>query len=66
MTCNNCNPVPHDHLDHAYQSYVDEDDNGKEVILHVYSCKVCPCHTEFRGTVDDFKALIMRQSKVKI
>ena len=60
MICKKCTPVPHDHLDHSYQSYMVEDDSSNEIVLHIYSCKVCPCHTEKEGgDMEEFKQYLI-------
>lgn len=66
MICKKCSPYPHDHLDHSYQSHLVENDVGEEVTLHIYSCKICPCHTELEGDIEDFKKLISVENDVRM
>lgn len=66
-SCKKCAPTPHPHLDHSYQSYIDEDDAGSEIVVHVYSCKICPCDVRMEGgDLDAFKKAVMDETGLAI
>jgi len=67
MTCKKCTPLPHDHLDHAYKSYMSDDDDGNDIITHVYSCLICPCETRMEnGTFEQFKGMVIVETGVQM
>ena len=64
-TCKKCTPVKHLHLDHSYQSFIDDDDAGNEIVVHIYSCKLCPCETRVEGgDLNAFRAKVFNETTV--